>query len=348
MPVYNRESYVGAAIESILGQTFTDFEFIIVDDGSTDHSVDVVKSYSDPRIRLIQLPKNQGISAARNTGNELARGEFIAVMDSDDIALPRRLERQLKYMKSHPHIGICGASIGWVNANGQPLPNPFDKWHAITNPKQDKVFLLFGMPFAHPSCLVRRWIYRAISYEAKWVLAGDYAFLIQAARLTSLGGLKEKLVLLRKHPEQASHLQMERQRENAMLISMDILMRLGVSLDQQDQVIWRLFRKPPSHPLTPEELQAVDELGGRILTANLRTNELDVAQLQSSFSKQWWQLCRRACHLGSPVAALYSNSKLKWKGPMSGFYGIRMATLCRGIGREVSLARWLAKRMMHR
>ena len=135
-----------------------------MDDGSTDCSVDVIKSYHDPRIRLIQLPQNQGISAARNAGNELARGEFIAVMDSDDIALPQRLARQLEYMDSHPDIGICGASSGWVDANGNTLPEPFT---ATNNPKRAKVRLLFGMPFAHPTFLVRRWVYQAILYESR-------------------------------------------------------------------------------------------------------------------------------------------------------------------------------------
>ena len=97
MPVYNREMYVGAAIESILGQTFTDFELIIVDDGSTDQSVAIIQGYRDPRIRLIRFSQNKGVSAARNVGNHEARGEFIAVMDSDDIALPKRLEKQLAF-----------------------------------------------------------------------------------------------------------------------------------------------------------------------------------------------------------------------------------------------------------
>jgi glycosyltransferase involved in cell wall biosynthesis len=348
MPVYNRERYVGAAIESILGQTFPDFEFIIVDDGSTDETVHVIESFDDPRIRLVSLDTNRGISHALNMGIGVAKGKFIARADSDDISLPRRLERQLEYMDSHPDIGICGASIGWVDANGHPLPKPFDEWHAITDPEQAKIRLLYGVPFAHPTFFVRRWIYQAIPYRSHWDLAEDYGFLVEASRLTSLGGLKEKLMLVRQHPERSSRLQIARQNEIAMQISMAMLMQLGVTLDQNDRENWRLFFRPPPWPLSTEELRAVDELGARILTANMKSKKLDAGLLQSFFSKQWWQLCRRACHLGSPVAALYSNSKLKWKGPMSGFYGIRMATLCRGIGREVSLARWLAKRMMHR
>ena len=347
MPVYNRETFLAEAIQSILAQTYTNFEFIIVDDGSTDRSIEVIQNYRDPRIRLIQLPKNQGISAARNAGNKLAQGEFIAAMDSDDIALPRRLERQIKYMHSHPDIGICGASVVGVDEKKRAVPKPNHEFLAVTNSKQAKVRLLLGMPFAHPTFFVRRWIYQAIPYELRWIVAADYGFLVEASRLTSLGGLNEKLMLLRKHPEQVSQLQTERQMEHALQISMTILMRLGISLDQKDRETWLLFRRPPPQPLSTEELQAVDELGARIAAANLRTAEFDGIDLQTLLSRQWWHLCRRASRQGRAITALYSDSKLKWRGPLSAFYGFRMATLCLGIGREISLVRWLEKFRMH-
>lgn len=92
MPVYNADKYVSTAIESILQQTFTDFEFIIVDDDSTDGTLEIIKSFSDPRIKLIELPVNVGNNNARNIGMELVSGEYICAMDADDVAVPNRIK----------------------------------------------------------------------------------------------------------------------------------------------------------------------------------------------------------------------------------------------------------------
>ena len=111
MPVYNTEKYVGEAIESILGQTFSDFEFIIVDDGSRDRSPAIIRDYerSDERIRCLRLERNAGTAAAKNHGIAAATGEFIAGMDSDDVSLPERLGKQLEFLRANPDIGAVGA-----------------------------------------------------------------------------------------------------------------------------------------------------------------------------------------------------------------------------------------------
>ena len=117
MPVYNSEEYVAEAIDSILGQTLNDFEFIIVDDGSGDSSAAIIRSYAarDDRIRCVMLEQNTGESAARNRGIEVARGVYIVNMDSDDVSLPTRLEKQLRFLQENPEIGAVGISLTVVN-----------------------------------------------------------------------------------------------------------------------------------------------------------------------------------------------------------------------------------------
>ena len=117
MPAYNVEKYVEEAVHSILAQTFCDFEFIIVDDGSTDRTHDILRSFSDPRIRLIFNEKNEGNYPARNRGCRLARGKYIAVMDADDVAMPERLEKQVKYMEEHPDVLACGTAYRLMGRN---------------------------------------------------------------------------------------------------------------------------------------------------------------------------------------------------------------------------------------
>ncbi len=110
MPVYNGENYLAEAIESILTQTFTDFELLIIDDASQDRSLEIIQEYErrDARVRSIRLDRNKGVSAARNRGFDAAGGEYIAFMDSDDVSLPTRLEKQLQLLQENPEIGVVG------------------------------------------------------------------------------------------------------------------------------------------------------------------------------------------------------------------------------------------------
>src|SRR5690349_9241462 len=106
MPVYNGEKYLREAIDSILAQTLTDFEFLIIDDGSKDRSVDIIKSYADPRINLVKNEVNLGISKTLNRGIEIAAAEFIARMDADDISHPTRLQKQYDYLIKNPECAL--------------------------------------------------------------------------------------------------------------------------------------------------------------------------------------------------------------------------------------------------
>ena len=122
MPVYNTERYVAEAVESILAQTLGDFEFVIIDDGSTDGSRAILEPYAkqDDRIRLISRP-NTGIIGARNEALGLAKGELIAVMDSDDVALPERFEVQVAYLREHPEVVCLGSKVQCIDEAGRFL-----------------------------------------------------------------------------------------------------------------------------------------------------------------------------------------------------------------------------------
>jgi glycosyltransferase involved in cell wall biosynthesis len=109
MPVYNGSKHLSDAVDSILTQTYTNFEFLIIDDASTDNSFEILKSYKDDRIRLIKNEKNIGLSASLNKGLNLALGKYIARMDQDDISLPNRLEKQIEYFKEHNDICVLGS-----------------------------------------------------------------------------------------------------------------------------------------------------------------------------------------------------------------------------------------------
>ena len=120
IPVHNREKYVGIAVDSILSQTFSDFELLVIDDGSIDRSIDVVLSYSDPRIGLVRNHTNLGVATTRNKGIQLACGEYLALLDSDDWAYPGRLAKQTAFLDNHPDYAAVGSWIEWMSEEGHP------------------------------------------------------------------------------------------------------------------------------------------------------------------------------------------------------------------------------------
>lgn len=120
MPAYNAAPYIEEAIRSVLQQSFNDFELLIINDGSTDESASIIRSFSDPRIRLVDMG-NSGVARALNTGLQHAKASLVARMDADDICLPQRLELQHQFMESHPGFLVCGAEAEYISGNGHHL-----------------------------------------------------------------------------------------------------------------------------------------------------------------------------------------------------------------------------------
>jgi glycosyltransferase involved in cell wall biosynthesis len=152
MSAYNVERYIGEAISSVLAQTFTDFELIVVNDGSTDRTEDVVRSFTDPRICLVSQP-NEGIAAALNHGLRLARAPLIARFDADDICYPRRLEQQYHFLTTHPDYLLVGTAAKYIDERGEYVFT--HRPPALTN---DAVQALKKQicPFIHSSVLYRK------------------------------------------------------------------------------------------------------------------------------------------------------------------------------------------------
>jgi glycosyltransferase involved in cell wall biosynthesis len=151
LPVYNCPRYVGQAVESILAQTYFDFELIVIDDGSVDETPDVVRRYGDPRIRLISQA-NRGLAGALNRGLELARGRYVGRQDQDDISLPERLAKQVAFLAAHPDCGLVGT---WAEIWHEDTRT--ERIHAHPSDNADLKFqLLLDNPFVHSSVMIRK------------------------------------------------------------------------------------------------------------------------------------------------------------------------------------------------
>lgn len=152
LPVYNSEKYVKAAIDSILKQTFTELELIIINDGSTDNSASIIQSFKNERIIYIEQ-KNIGLAATLNKGIETASGEFIARQDADDISLPDRLQHQLDFFKKYESVALLGTAAEIINEQGSRT-NRFHR-HPVNN-NVLKFYLVFDNPFVHSSVMFRK------------------------------------------------------------------------------------------------------------------------------------------------------------------------------------------------
>lgn len=169
MPVYNNGDYVAEAIESMLSQTFSDFELIVLDDCSSDHSREVIESFTDKRIIYHRNEKNLGLANNLNIGLDMARGEFIARMDGDDISLPERLQIQVDFLNNHPDIDLCSCGL-------EKFGKETDIWIRETDPEQVKITMLFFSPILHASSVWRREKFenRGLRYRQEAFPAEDY------------------------------------------------------------------------------------------------------------------------------------------------------------------------------
>ena len=170
MPVYNGEKYLTGAIESILRQSFSDFEFIIVNDGSTDTTDAIVGSFNDSRIVYIKNNENHGLVSSLNTGIKATRGQYIARMDADDISLSGRLQRQLDFLRAHPDVDIVGSAMKRIDAYDRPSA----LLHRPTKHLDIKWASLFSTPMFHPTVMAKASVFKDNLFDAELHNSEDY------------------------------------------------------------------------------------------------------------------------------------------------------------------------------
>lgn len=216
MSVYNGETYLQEAINSILHQQFTDFEFIIINDGSTDRSAGIIQSYHDARIRYFENGQNIGLIDSLNHGLSLARSPYIARMDADDVSLPERLARQVDFLNVHPEIGVVGSAVQVIDGAG----NPSHVWRFPTEHGVIAWRLFFADPIAHPTVMIRREVVSQVGgYSADMVHAEDYDLWRRLSHTTCLSNLPDVLLRLRRHESCVTRAHHTQQWNNSIRIS---------------------------------------------------------------------------------------------------------------------------------
>jgi glycosyltransferase involved in cell wall biosynthesis len=200
MPVYNAGEYVGDAIESILAQSYKNFELIIINDGSRDKSHGIISEFAvkDKRIQLISRA-NKGLIASLNEGLDTARGDFIARQDADDISLPGRLQAQVDFLQKHPEIGLLGTNIEVINEKGDKVSKKIANVDFLTSPDDLKLAEVFSNQFAHGSIMAKAALLKMSRYDRNYKHAEDFELWSRISHHSQIANLKEPLYQWRLH-----------------------------------------------------------------------------------------------------------------------------------------------------
>jgi len=238
LAAHDAEPHLAGAVRSVLGQTLEDLELIVVDDGSTDGSRELLERIGDPRLVVLHNEERAGLARALNRGLEQARGRYVARLDADDLALPQRLERQLARLHAGS-VGIVGSAVLDIDDRGRPgalreMPaEPLSvRWHA-----------LFGSPFYHPAVLLDKSILERhhLAYDPAYEESEDFDLWARLLAVTDGTNLEEPLVLYRVHAGQASSRRRDLQRSFQLEVALRQIADLGPSLRPDEaELAWSL------------------------------------------------------------------------------------------------------------
>ncbi|MGK0365969.1 MAG: glycosyltransferase involved in cell wall biosynthesis [Saprospiraceae bacterium] len=228
---YNDEKYLDESMQSILNQSYENFEFVIVNDGSTDNTKNIIQAYRDVRIRYLEHTENKGLEDAKNWGLTEIRGKYIAYIDGDDIAMLDRLKIQTEFMEANPEVGLCG-TVAQIFGNRSILR---------TAPENDfdiRCRTLFGTPIPHPSCMIRTAVLRKhnITYRKDFPAAEDYPFMVEILKQSKSHCIQIPLLKYRWHGQNISVLKKEVQdagTKKAMDFAYKILLNIDATEEEQ-------------------------------------------------------------------------------------------------------------------
>lgn len=305
MPVYNLEAYVGEAIDSIINQTFTDWELIIVNDGSCDATAEIVRQYTDKRIIFIDNPRNKKKPACLNQAISIARGDYFIIMDGDDKSFPDRLQKKYDYMESHIEILACGCQIQRFG-----MSDTIIKWP--TEYEDIYLGLLNGCVFNFP--LVRMSAYKAynLSFDED-MLAEDYLMWIKLANLGEIVALPDVLYLYRTHEKQISITNLKNINE-ATIQEKDIMFRLlnqklEVSCDEHYE-FWS--RSKQDENVLLEKAERIIHLIKNNANRRVFTDKLNYV-----LSKMWYRQLFQSKTLIQAIRILYHQKQLRYYGRLN-------------------------------
>lgn len=303
MSVYNAERYLGDAVQSVLSQSFHDFEFIIINDGSTDQSRTILSRFNDSRIQIVDNSHNKGLIFSLNLGFSLAKGKYIARMDADDVCLPHRLETQFQFMEFNESMGLCGSD--YIN-----FSESFSK-NCSTLKGSDilKSWLLFSTPICHPSVMIRKSAFPPEGYDVNFTHVEDYELWTRIAMNHSIDNCDSFLLKYRDHPSQVSKEKRNQQIQASTLIQKNYLRRLDFHFSDEELVI-HSQASSGEKIINLSELIKISEWLNSLLIQNEKIKALDVSSLQYCVGRIFFDVCGNTV-LGRSAFKFWRRSPLR-------------------------------------
>lgn len=285
MPVYNGEKYLREAINSILNQTFTDFEFLIINDGSQDNTENIILSYNDTRIRYIKNEENIKLIETLNKGIDLAKGKYIARMDADDISEPNRLELQVEYMEANEKVAVCGSWFtSFGNKNGETK---------YASQHDDIMFnMLYQCHICHPSVIMRTSILRInkLFYNKDFLHAEDYELFTRIGLKYKLHNLPHSLLNYRVHENSITKSNQETQYSNSIIVKQHLFKKIGIDISCEDIETFSLLLYQ-NYKSLKGNITAIKNILELLIEKNQESCFFDNSFLKSKFSFFWFHLC---------------------------------------------------------
>ncbi len=295
MSVYNAEKYLDAAIRSILEQTYNNFEFIIINDGSNDRSLEIIKKYKNEDDRIVLISReNRGLISSLNEGIAKARGEYIVRMDADDISLQFRIEKQLQVMEHDKDIVVCGS---WINIFGENINEKVARY--FEHDKQIKANLLVSCCFAHPSVMIRKDAFtnNNILYDERFKNAEDYHLWTQLAKVGKFYNIPEILLKYRFLETSITRLSDKdcSKRYNVLKdIFKEALKAVDLSINEEDMKVHFIISDNARIKNNKIELKRIKNYFDKILKASENKQVVDLTTLKQVLGRRW--LYNLICH----------------------------------------------------
>ncbi|WP_304067734.1 glycosyltransferase family 2 protein [Pedobacter glucosidilyticus] len=282
MAVYNGERFLREALNSILQQTFQNFELLIVNDGSTDHSENIIHQYTDPRIRLINNQKNQGLVITRNIGLQEAKGKYIAILDSDDIALPQRLEIQYNFMENHPDIAICGSkAIQFNHLNEEVLIDVPTDYLAER--------LIFGNVFVNSSIILKRAAALEVGGYQNYSLGEDYDLALRISEFYPIANLNQILVKYRVHQHNITLTENKALSQEELKIIKALYLRWSIDVSEREIAIHHAILYSRVKEYSTEEFLSLLK---KIKATNQSSKKLPISDFNLIIHLKWFEILR--------------------------------------------------------
>jgi glycosyltransferase involved in cell wall biosynthesis len=288
MPVYNAEPFLKEAIESILSQTFKDFEFLIINDGSTDGSKAIIQSYQDSRIRFVENETNSKLIVTLNRGIKLAKGKYIVRMDADDISLPERLQLLYDFMESHPEVGLCGS---WFENFFKKGTGPIVKY--ATDDQTIRFKQLHQIHLSHGTCIFRTEVLKSnkLLFNPDFIHAEDYELWTRIARFTKFANIAYILYRVRNNEESVSNKYSSIQKENTKRIIINQFRQLKIDFNEEDFELYCKFGNAEFPWFDISKVQKLESLLTEMISRQNSNSYLSTIELQHYWSEKLFHLC---------------------------------------------------------